>query len=129
MSQYDFPVEADTRYYIVSWDCEGVEFFQEITEHHPDNWAKNHLFDSIKQAKKVKKPFSFPLQHLILRAQMNTHRNYEIYVFTSTMTVGPKEIKAWFTRDPQDFADWVREHHSYQVYNNRRDPHKKPAIV
>jgi len=129
MSQYDFPVEADTRYYIVSWDCEGVEFFQEITEHHPDNWAKNHLFDSIKQNKKVEKPFSFPLQHLILRAQANHHRNYEIYVFTSTMGVGPKEIKAWFTRDPQDFADWVREHHSYQVYNNRKDPHKKPVIV
>ena len=129
MSQYDFPVEADTRYYIVSWDCEGVEFFQEITEHHPDNWAKNHLFDSIKQSKKVEKPFSFPLQHLILRAQANHHRNYEIYVFTSTMEVGPKEIKAWFTRDPQGFADFVREHHSYQVYNNRRDPYKKPAIV
>lgn len=129
MSQYDFPVEADTRYYIVSWDCEGVEFFQEITEHHPDNWAKNHLFDSIKQSKKVEKPVSFPLNHLILRAQMNTHRNYEIYVFTSSMNVGPKEIKAWYTRDPQGFADFVREHHSYQVYNNRRDPYKKPVIV
>ena len=129
MSQYDFPVEADTRYYIVSWDCEGVEFFQEITEHHPDNWAKNHLFDSIKQSRKVEKPVSFPLNHLILRAQMNTHRNYEIYVFTSSMNVGPKEIKAWYTRDPQGFADFVREHHSYQVYNNRRDPYKKPVIV
>lgn len=129
MSQYDFPVEADTRYYIVSWDCEGVEFFQEITEHHPDNWAKNHLFDSIKQSKKVEKPVSFPLNHLILRAQMNTHRNYEIYVFTSSMNVGPREIKSWFTRDPQGFADFVREHHSYQVYNNRRSPYKKPVIV
>lgn len=129
MSQYDFPVEADTRYYIVSWDCEGVEFFQEITEHHPDNWAKNHLFDSIKQAKKVEKPFSFPLQHLILRAQMNHHRNYEIYVFTSAKDVGPEYIKAWFARDPQAFADFVREHHSYQVYNNRRDPYKKPVIL
>lgn len=129
MSQYNFPVQADTRYYIVSWDCEGVEFFQEITEHHPDNWAKNHLFDSIKQSKKVEKPVSFPIQHLILRAQMNHHRNYEIYVFTSGMDIGPEEIKEWFTRDPQSFADWVREHHSYQVYNNRKDPYKKPVIL
>lgn len=121
--------QSDTRYYIVSWDCEGVEFFQEITEHHPDNWAKNHLFDSIKQSKKVSKPIGFNLTALTLRAQMNHQRNYEIYVFTSGMDIGPKEIKAWFERDPQGFADWVREHHSYQVYNNRRDPYKKPVIV
>ena len=74
--------QPDTRYYIVSWDCEGVEFFQEITEHHPDNWAKNHLFDSIKQSKKVSKPIGFNLTALTLRAQMNHQRNYEIYVFT-----------------------------------------------
>lgn len=128
-SQYEaIPMEAGTRYYIVSWDCEGVEFFQEITEHHPANWARQHLFDTIKQNKKVEKPFSFPLTHLILRAQMNAHRHYEIYVFTSSELVGPKEIWAWFTRDPQNFADWVREHHSYQVYNNRRKT-RKDAIV
>ena len=111
-NQYEaIPMEAGTRYYIVSWDCEGVEFFQEITEHHPANWARQHLFDTIK-----------------LRAQMNAHRHYEIYVFTSSELVGPKEIKAWFTRDPQNFADWVREHHSYQVYSNRRKT-RKDAIV
>lgn len=127
-NRYDtIPMESGTRYYIVSWDCEGVEFFQEITEHHPANWAKQHLFDTIKQNKKVEKPFSFPLQALILRAQCNHHRNYEIYVFTSTESVGPKEIKSWFQRDPQGFADFVREHHSYQVYNNRKT--KKDLIV
>lgn len=120
-SQYDtIPMESGTRYYIVSWDCEGVEFFQEITEHHPANWAKQHLFDTIRQNKKVEKPMSFPLTALILRAQMNTHRHYEIYVFTSTADIGPKEIKSWFKRDPQDFANWVREHHSYKVYSNRK---------
>lgn len=124
-----FPLEAATRYYIVSWDCEGVEFFEEITKHHPDNWAKNYLFDSIKESKKAQKGLSFNLSHLILRAQMNHQRNYEIYVFTSTEDVGPTEIKNWFTKDPQGFADFVREHHSYQIYNNRRDPYKKPVIV
>ena len=42
------------RYYIVSWDNLGVEFFEEITEHHPENWAKDHLFDSIKQNKQYR---------------------------------------------------------------------------
>lgn len=127
-NRYDtIPMESGTRYYIVSWDCEGVEFFQEITEHHPDNWAKNHLFDTIKQNRKVEKPVSFPLNMLILRAQMNAHRHYEIYVFTSSIDIGPKEIKSWFTRDPQSFADWVREHHSYKVHSDRKK--QKDLIV
>ncbi len=108
------------RYYIVSWDNLGVEFFEEITEYHPENWAKNHLFDSIKQSKKVEEPMGFSLQSLILRAQFNTHRHYEIYVFTSEDEVGPEDIQDMFTRDPQAFADWVRENHSYKVYSNRK---------
>jgi hypothetical protein len=64
---------------------------------------------------------------LILRAQMNAQRHYEIYVFTSTKHVGPKDIQSWFKRDPQGFADWVREHHSYKVFSNRKT--QKDLIV
>lgn len=108
------------RYYIVSWDNLGVEFFEEITEHHPDNWAKNHLFDSIKQNRKVGKDLSFNLSYLKMRAQANDHRHYEIYVFTSTKDIGTAAIREWFERDPQSFADWVRKNHSYEIYNNRK---------
>lgn len=116
-----------TRYFIVSWDCEGVEFFEEITEHHPDNWAKNHLFDTIKQNRKVGKDLSFNLAHLKMRAQINSHRHYEIYVFSSTADIGPEDIQQWFNTDPQGFADWVRKNHSYQVWNDRAT--KTPVIV
>lgn len=115
------------RYWIVSWDNLGVEFFEEITEHHPENWAKQHLFDSIKQSKKVEKPMGFNLNSLILRAQFNTHRHYEIYVFTSEDNIGSKDIEEMFNRDPQAFADWVRENHSYKVYSNRKNT--KDVIV
>lgn len=117
------------RYYIVSWDCEGVEFLEEITEHHPDNWAKQHLFDTIRESQKVSKPLSFNLNHLKLRAQANTHRHYEIYVFSSEDDIDPAAIREWFESDAQTFADWVRENHSYQIYNNRRSPYEKPVIL
>ena len=107
------------RYYIVSWDCNGVEFFQEITEHHPDNWAKTNLFDSIKQSKKIEKPMGFSIQSLKLRAQFNSQRHYEIYVFTSDESVGPEDIKGWFTQDPQGFADWVRQYHTQKIHDDR----------
>lgn len=108
------------RYYIVSWDNQGVEFFEEITEHHPDNWAKDHLFDSIKQSRRVEKKLGFSLNSLILRAQFNSHRHYEIYVFTADDDMEPSDVRAWFDSDAQGFADWVREHHSYKVYSNRK---------
>lgn len=115
------------RYYIVSWDCDGVEFFKDITGDHPDNWAKQHLFDSIKQSKVVKKKMSFDLFALKMRAMANSQRHYEIYVFTSEDDIGEADIKSWFDSDPQGFADWVRKNHSYMVYNNRAT--KKPVIV
>lgn len=108
------------RYYIVSWDNLGVEFFEEITEHHPDNWAKNHLFDSIKESKKISKPMGFSLQSLILRAQFNSHRHYEIYVFTADDDMSTADIQQWFTDSPQLFADWVRKNHSYKIFSNRK---------
>ena len=115
------------RYWIVSWDSEGVEFFEEITEHHPDNWARNHLFDSIKASKTVGKGLGFDLMALKLRAQANTHRHYEIYVFTSNDDIGSDDIQAWFKTDPQSFADWVRANHSYKIWDDRAT--KKPVIV
>jgi len=115
------------RYYIVSWDCEGVEFFEEITEHHPDNWARNHLFDSIKASETVGKGLGFNLMNLKLRAQANTHRHYEIYVFTSNDDIDAAAIREWFTADPQGFADWVRQNHSYKIWDDRAT--KKSVIV
>jgi hypothetical protein len=115
------------RYYIVSWDCHGVEFFEEITEHHPDRWAEQFLFDTIKASKRVEKKMGFSIQMLKMRAQANTHRHYEIYVFTSDDEIGPDEIQTWFTADPQGFANWVRANHNYKIHDDRTT--KKPVIV
>jgi hypothetical protein len=115
------------RYWIVSWDCNGVEFLKEITEHHPDNWAKNHLFDSIKEGSKVEKPLGFNLTALTMRARFNSQRHYEIYVFNSDDNIDEADLVEWFNNDPQAFADWVRVNHSYMIWDDRIKT--KPAIV
>lgn len=108
------------KYYIVSWDNLGVEYFEDITKHHPDNWAKGHLFDSIKQSKVVREGLGFNLNALLLRAKMNHHRHYEIYVFSSDDAIESSDIQKWFEQDPQAFANWVRENHSLELYNDRK---------
>ena len=73
-------------------------------------------------------PFKVPnLNQWKLRAWANQQRHYEIYVFTSDDNINSKDIKEWFESDPQSFADWVRENHSYKVYSNRKT--QKDMIV
>ena len=115
------------RYYIVSWDNQGVEFLKDITSDHPDNWAKQNLFDSIKASKAVKVEPIFNLTALKMRAMTNAHRHYEIYVFTSEDNIDEEDIREWSNSDPQAFANWVRENHSYEVYSNRKT--RKDVIV
>jgi hypothetical protein len=114
------------RYYLVSWDCLGVEFLDDITKYHPDNWAKANLLNAIKnnQMPDCNYPNLFPIT---MRARMNGHRHYEIYVFTSEDGIGEEDIRAWFETDPQGFADWVREHHTVKIWDERAKV--KPAIV
>jgi len=115
-------------YYLVSWDCHGVETFVNITDWHPDRWAEANLFDSIREGKIQSKAFPVNVSALLLRARFNTQRNYEVYVFTADDTVEESEIKLWFEQDPQAFVDWVRENHSSKLWDDRARP-KDRVIV
>ena len=116
------------RYYLVTWDNLGVEFFTEITKYHPDNVARETLFASIKKGEKQWLTPSFNIEHLKLRARFNPQRHYEIYVFTSDDDLDEDAIKAWFESDPQGFADWVRENHSLKILDDRASS-TKPVII
>ena len=116
------------RYYFVSWDCNGVEFFKDISADHPDRWAEKNLFASIKDSKVVDQPMSVPVQAILMRARFNPQRHYEVYVFTSEDDLSEGDIRYWFTADPQGFADWVRDNHTQKLWGDRA-PRKKPAIV
>jgi hypothetical protein len=107
------------KYWIVMWDCNGIEFLADVTASHPDNWAKQHLFDSIKDSRKVESQLPFNLQHMILRARANGQRHYEIYLFSSDAGIAQNDIEAWYTSDPQSFANWVRENNLKTIYSDR----------
>ena len=106
------------RYFLVMWDCNGLETLQDITEHHPDRWAEAHLFESIKNSK-VNRPAPPHIQALMLRARYNSHRNYEIYIQQTDDGVTAEEFAEAFDRNPQHWADWIREHHSVKLWDDR----------
>jgi hypothetical protein len=116
------------RYYLVSWDCMGVECLRDVTEFHPDVWAQQHLFNSIKTAER---PPDITLGHDVammrLRARLNPQRNYEIYLFTTEDSIDIIDLDNWIKQDIQGFADWVRDNYAKCLWSDRAT--KKPAIV
>jgi hypothetical protein len=116
------------RYYLVSWDIMGVECLRDITDQHPDNMARAHLFEAIKNVTPIpKSELGHDIAMMRLRARMNTQRNYEIYVFTAEDDFELDDIERWVNDDVQGFADWVRENHAKCLWNDRVT--KKPVIV
>jgi hypothetical protein len=106
----------------------GVECLRDITDHHPDNLARAHLFEAIRNSTPIpKSELGHDIAMMRLRAQMNSQRNYEIYVFTAEDDFELDDIERWVNDDVQGFADWVRENHAKCLWNDRAT--KKPAIV
>jgi hypothetical protein len=54
-----------------------------------------------------------------MRAQMNTQRNYEIYVQTASDSITQKDLEEWAERDPQSLVNYVREYHYSKIYDDR----------
>lgn len=124
------PDENGIRYFIVSWDCDGVEYLEDITKHHPNNVARQVLFDAIKNgAVDEDSSFGTLVNHLTLRARFNPHRNYEIYIFMASEGVTLKDIKQWTDEDPQSFADFVRKNYSGKIWDARMKREEARKIV
>lgn len=108
-----------TSWFIVSWDNTGVEYCEDITAYHPDEWAKTHLLNTIKTNEVSHNPLSGLVNSLTLRARFNSQRHYEIFIFTADEGIDVDDIRTWYTTDPQGFADWVREFYMKKIYSDR----------
>lgn len=122
-------IQSGVRFFLVSWDNSGVEFLEDITKYHPNEWAKLNLLQSIKDGTQMPpNPLSERVTHLTLRARFNNHRHYEIYVFSATEGIGFDDITTWTDEDPQGFANFVRENHLLKLYDDRVKPDQYKII-
>jgi hypothetical protein len=107
------------RYFLISFDCNGLECLQDITEHHPTNFEKTQLLEALKGSKISKNPLNQQIFQMKMRAQMNPQRNYEIYVQSADDGISAGDFAAAFNSNPQFWADRVREYHSVKIYSDR----------
>jgi hypothetical protein len=82
------------------WDCNGLEAVEQL----PD--PAETTFALLKGSKSPPYP---NIMHWRLRAQFNTQRHYEIYVFEATKGITKDDIVEMFEASPQTAADTIRE--------------------
>lgn len=106
-------------FYLAMWDCNGLEFLYNLTR-----WEKAKVWRDLGGTINVDPPPD--LRALLLRAQHNTQRHYEIYTFTVTTDISYDDLVQQFTDSPQAMVDLIRSRGNC-VHSDRSK--KKPAIV
>ena len=100
------------------WDCNGLEAVEQL----PD--PAETTFALLKGVEPPKPQFN--IMHWRLRAQFNTQRHYEIYVFETVKGITAEDIRDMFEASPQHAADTIREIGT--VFHSDRQT-QKAAIV
>ena len=104
--------------FVVMWDCNGLEAVEQL----PD--PAETTFALLKGTEPPKPQFN--IMHWRLRAQFNTQRHYEIYVFETVKGITKDDIVEMFEASPQHAADTIREIGT--VFHSDRQT-RKAAIV
>lgn len=99
------------------WDMLGLECIFDATAARAEiaQWEKEAAWSVLKGVQHSTRPEPIPLKSMLLRARFNSQRSYEVYEFTSTMSMD--EIKKVFNKKPQVIVNWIREN-GYKIYSD-----------
>ena len=103
--------------FVVMWDCNGLEAVEQL----PD--PADTTFALLKGTEPPKPP---NIMHWRLRAQFNSQRHYEIYVFETVKGITKDDIVEMFEASPQTAADTIRRIGTV-FHSDRRT--RQPAIL
>jgi hypothetical protein len=119
-NQFD---QDDARLMIIMWDQYGLEAVIDVTQE-----QKNRLFDMIAgQDNSFDQWLSRTVSYSILRAQVNSQRNYEIYSVRVDSAVTADDMAQWFNDNPQQMADLMRQKGN-SLYTAAGAGHRKQVI-
>lgn len=113
-----------TNAYIFAWDEFGIESIVPITEY--EHWDKQQLMEMLKDKPRKRNPLDLIVRNLILRAQVNSQRHYEIYAIDCAKEMDEKFWRRSWAEDPQGMADIIRER-GHKLFSARRT--QQPVII
>lgn len=113
-----------TNHFLAVWDMLGLESLHDVGAHlkEVEEWEKKKIWSVLKEEDSEPKPLGPPLPALILRARVNSHRNYEIYEFHSELSYD--EIKQQFEKNPNTIAQAIRNV-GYKIYSDRSEKNRQ----
>jgi hypothetical protein len=105
-----------TNAFIFSWDHHGIEGIIPITQY--EHWDKQNLIRILKEERTQKNPLDHIVRNLILRAQFNSQRHYEIYAIDCDSTLDEQFWRRQWEEYPQETADLIRQR-GHKLFSNR----------
>ena len=88
--------------FLIMWCSEGLECCIDITED-----EQRRMWQKLKGEPVSEKAIP-NLNHIMLRARVNSQRHYEIYSVAATDGITAEDIKEMFQASPQSAADTIR---------------------
>jgi hypothetical protein len=113
--------------FLVVWDMLGLESIFSVDDamNEIENYEKDKVWKTLKDEPIGRKPNPIPLQMLIMRARYNSQRSYEIYTFSTDMTM--KQIREVFEVTPQPIVEWIRENGN-KIYSDYVKQERKMIV-
>lgn len=113
-------------HFLAVWDMYGLECLLDVGKLKDEHieWEKKKIWAELKEDQFKDIEPKLPLQFMIMRARVNSQRQYEIYEFTSEIPYD--DVKSLFETDPQTIVDSIRRV-GYKVYSDRTE--KKQVIA
>ncbi len=114
-----------TNAYLVYWCEEGLESVTPITQY--EHWDAENTFRILNNQEPVRNPVNTIVQHMILRAQVNSHRHYELYAIDCEINITQQDLEIMFEDDPQTAADLIRDR-GHRLYSNRAERNRVKIV-
>ena len=112
-----------TNAFIFAWDMYGIESIVPITQY--EGIDKENTLRILKEEERIRNPLDGIVRSLVLRAQMNTQRRYEIYAVDCAIEMDLNFWSRQWNDHPQATADIIRER-GHELYSARS--HNQPVI-
>jgi hypothetical protein len=105
-----------TNAYLVYWCEEGLESVTPITKY--EHIDMENTFRVLNDQEPVRNPVNTIVQNMILRAQFNSQRHYELYAIDCDSNITKQDLEILFNDTPQAAADLIRDR-GHRLYSNR----------